>query len=74
MFDAQARRTGAVTVESERGYDPARRVTGRKRHALTNTDCRLLLAEDSPADLHDSHGGATTRLAQALAGPVPQLC
>lgn len=74
MFDAQAARTGAVTVESERGYDPARRVTGRRRHALTNADCSLLLVENSPADLHNSHGGATTRLAQALAGPGPQLC
>jgi len=38
VFDGQAARTGAVTVQSDRGYDPARRVTGHRRHALTNTD------------------------------------
>ena len=40
-----------------RGSDPARGVIGRKRHALTDTDGRLLLAAVSPANLHDSYGG-----------------
>jgi transposase len=44
-------------VAGERGYDPAKRVVGRKRHALTDTDGRLLVAGVSTADLHDSHGG-----------------
>ena len=39
------------------GYDPARRVVGRKRHALVDTDGRLLGASVSPASLHDSHAG-----------------
>ena len=31
-------------MAGERGYDPAKRVVGRKRHALTDTDGRLLVA------------------------------
>lgn len=57
ILDAQAARSGGVGVKGARGYDPARRVVGRKRHALTDTDGRLLVAAVSPADLHDSHGG-----------------
>lgn len=41
----------------ERGYDPARRVVGRKRHALIDTDGHLFLASVSTADRHESHGG-----------------
>ena len=54
-----------------RGYDPARRVVGRKRHALTDTDGRLLVAAVSPADLHDSHGGVA--LLRASRGVWPFL-
>lgn len=57
VMDAQAARSGSVGVAGQRGYDPARRVTGRKRHALVDTDGRLLGACVSPASLHDSHGG-----------------
>ncbi len=57
ILDAQAARSGGVGMAGVRGYDPARRVVGRKRHALTDTDGRLLVAAVSPADLHDSHGG-----------------
>src|SRR3712207_3529808 len=57
VLDAQAERSGGVGVAGECGYDPVRRVVGRKRHLLTDTDGRLLLATVSPASLHDSHGG-----------------
>lgn len=70
ILDAQAARSGGVGVQGKRGYDPARRVVGRKRHALTDTDGRLLVAAVSPANLHDSHGGVpVTRLAQPVAVP-----
>jgi putative transposase len=49
---------GGVGVKGGRGYDAAEKVTGRKRHALADTDGRLLLAAASPASLHDSRGGA----------------
>ena len=50
-------RSGGAGVEGERGWDSVRRIVGRKRHALTNTDGRLLVTGTSPADLHDTHGG-----------------
>jgi transposase len=46
-------------------------VVGRKRHALTNTDDRLLVAAVSPANLHDSHGGVA--LLRASRGLWPFL-
>jgi putative transposase len=57
VVDAQAVRSGGVGVAGVRGYDGAKRVDGRKRHALVDTEGRLLLATVSPASLHDSHGG-----------------
>jgi len=61
VVDAQAARSGGVGVAGKRGYDPARRVVGRKRHAPTDTDGRLLLAGVSSIDLHDSHGTIALR-------------
>jgi hypothetical protein len=67
VLDAQAARSGGVGAEGVRGYDPAKRVVGRKRHALTDMDGRLLMAAISPADLHDSHGGvALLRVSRQL--------
>ena len=57
IVDAQAARSGGVGMAGSCGFDPARRVVGRKRHALTDTDGRLLVAAVSTADLHDSRGG-----------------
>lgn len=71
VLDAQAARSGGVGVAGKRGYDPARRVVGRKRHALTDTDGRLLMAAVSPANLHDSHGGSA--LLRASRRPWPFL-
>ena len=58
VLDAQSARSGGVGVKGVRGYDAGKRVTGRKRHALVDTDGRLLLASVSSASLHDSRGGA----------------
>ena len=69
ILDSQAARSGGVGVAGVRGFDPARRVVGRKRHAMTDTDGRLLVAATSPADLHDSHGGAA--LLRASRTPWP---
>jgi transposase len=71
VMDAQAVRSGGVGVAGERGYDPVRRVVGRKRHLLTDTDGRLLLAAVSRASLHDSHGGVG--LLRASRRPWPFL-
>jgi transposase len=70
-LDAQAARSGGVGIGGERGHDPARRVVGRRRHALVGTDGRLLLAAISPASLHDGHGGVA--LPRASRRPWPFL-
>jgi transposase len=74
IVDAQAARSGGVGVEGERGYDPARRIVGRKRHALTDTDGRLLVAAVSPANLHDSHGGIALLRASRRLWPFLSHC
>ena len=51
VVDAQAARSGGVGVAGRRGYDAAKRVVGRKRHALVDTDGRLLLAAVSALSL-----------------------
>ena len=66
-MDAQAARSGGVGLEGTRGYDPARRVVGRKLHALTDTDGRLLVAAVFPVDLRYSHDGvALLRVSRGL--------
>ncbi len=71
VVDAQAARSGGVGLGGERGFDAARRVVGRKRHVLADTDGRVLLAAVSRADLHDSHGGVA--LLRASRRPWPFL-
>jgi transposase len=39
-----------------RGYDAAKKVTGRKRHALVDTDGRALLLVPHPASIQDRDG------------------
>jgi transposase len=47
------------TTESggPRGYDAGKKVKGRKRHALADTDGRALLLFTHPADIQDRDGG-----------------
>ena len=46
------------TTESggPRGYDPAKRMKGRKRHLVTDTEGSLLVVQVHPADIQDNHG------------------
>lgn len=47
------------TTESggPRGYDAGKKIKGRKRHALVDTDGRPLLVEPHPADIQDRDSG-----------------
>jgi transposase len=57
------------TTESggPRGYDAGKKVTGRKRHALVDTDGRGLLLEPHPADVQDRDaGGPVLRASRPL--------
>ena len=74
IVDAQAARSGGVGVAGKRGFDPARRVVGRKRHMLTDTDGRLLMTTVAPANLHNSHGGAALLKASPRPWPCLKLC
>lgn len=74
VLDAQAARSSGTGVAGRRGYDTAKRVVGRKRHALVDTDGRLLLAAISPADLHDSHGGIALLRTSRRPWPFIALC
>ena len=41
-----------------RGYDAGKKINGRKRHALVDTDGRGLVLEPHPASVQDRDGGA----------------
>ena len=41
----------------EKGYDAGKKITGRKRHILTDTDGRLLIVRVHAADVQDRDGG-----------------
>ncbi len=74
ILEAQAARSGGVGLKGERGDDPARRVVGRKRHALTDTEGRLLPATVSTADRHDRHGGVARLQASRRLWPFLAHC
>ena len=40
-----------------RGYDAGKKINGRKRHALVDTDGRGLVLEPHPASIQDRDGG-----------------
>ena len=54
-LDTQSVRTGPQ--HGPRGYDAAKKIKGRKRHALVDTDGRPLLVEPHTADVQDRDGG-----------------
>ena len=63
----EASPTGAIidsqsvkTTESggPRGYDAGKKIKGRKRHALVDTDGRGLIMDPHPANIQDRDGGA----------------
>jgi transposase len=47
----------AKAAGGSRGYDAGKKVNGRKRHALVDTDGRGLVLEPHPASIQDRDGG-----------------
>lgn len=54
VIDSQSAKT--TDVAGPRGYDAGKKVKGRKRHILTDTDGRLVAAKVHSADIQDRDG------------------
>ena len=55
IIDSQSVKT--TEAGGPRGYDAGKKINGRKRHALVDTDGRALLVEPHPANIQDRDGG-----------------
>ena len=55
IIDSQSIKT--TEAGGQRGYDAGKKINGRKRHALVDTDGRGLLIEPHPASIQDRDGG-----------------
>ena len=72
VIDSQAVK-GAGVGGPERGYDGAKRLSGRKRHLLVDTGGLVLGASVHAASLHDGRDGAQGLLSDELKEELPQL-
>jgi transposase len=55
IIDSQSVKT--TEAGGPRGYDAGKKINGRKRHALVDTDGRGLVLEPHPANIQDRDGG-----------------
>jgi Transposase DDE domain len=55
IIDSQSVKT--TEAGGLRGYDAGKKINGRKRHALVDTDGRGLVLEPHPASIQDRDGG-----------------
>ena len=71
MIDSQAVK-GTGVDGPERGYDGAKRLSGRKRHLLVDTGGLMLGVRVHAASLHD-RAGAQGLLTEELKKELPRL-
>ena len=71
VMDSQSAKT--AEAGGPRGYDAGKKVIGRKRHALVDTDGRLIKVAVHPADIQDRDGGAALLKASRASFPFVEL-
>lgn len=71
VIDSQSAKT--AEAGGPRGYDAGKKVKGRKRHALVDTDGRLIKLIVHPADVQDRDGGAALLKASRRSFPFVEL-
>jgi transposase len=69
VIDSQSAKT--TDVAGPRGYDAGKKIKGRKRHILTDTDGRLVAAQVHTADIQDRDGAPA--LLTSIRGLMPWL-
>ncbi len=69
IIDSQSAKT--TECGGPRGFDPAKRVKGRKRHIVTDTAGRLLAVQVHAANIQDNHGAVP--LLRAVGEDFPDL-
>ena len=68
IIDSQSAKT--TEAGGPRGYDAGKKINGRKRHALVDTDGRGLVLEPHPASIQDRDGGGPLLRVLAVHLPV----